>query len=73
MTKTQYIKDHLLMYGNITSWEAIELYGETRLSDKILKLRQKGWDIRTLMIEGTDRNGNPSRYAKYVLKEGDIE
>ncbi len=68
MTKAQCIREHLLVNGDITSWEAIQLYGETRLADKILKLRQKGWNIVTIMMEGTDRNGNLSRYAKYVYK-----
>ena len=71
MSKTQLVKEHLLMYGHITSWDAINLYGETRLSDVILKLRQKGWDIRTIMVEFTDRYGNTGKYAKYILYKGD--
>ncbi len=72
MNKSQLVKEHLLEHGSITSWDAINLYGETRLSDVILKLRQKGWDIRTIMVEFTDRYGNTSKYANYVLK-GDNE
>ena len=68
MNKTQLVKEHLLAHGSITSWDAINLYGETRLSDVILKLRQKGWDIRTIMVEFTDRYGNNGKYANYVLK-----
>ena len=68
MSKTQKVREHLLKYGSITSWDAINLYGETRLSDVILKLRQKGWDIRTIMVEFTDRYGNTGTYANYVLK-----
>lgn len=68
MNKSQLVKEHLLEHGSITSWDAINLYGETRLSDVILKLRQKGWDIRTIMVEFTDRYGNTSKYANYVLK-----
>lgn len=72
MNKTQLVKEHLLKHGSITSWDAINLYGETRLSDVILKLRQKGYDIRTIMVEFTDRFGNTGKYANYVLK-GDKE
>ena len=72
MNKSQLVKEHLLEHGSITSWDAINLYGETRLSDVILKLRQKGYDIRTIMVEFTDRYGNTSKYANYVLK-GDNE
>jgi len=68
VNKTQLVKEHLLEHGSITSWDAINLYGETRLSDVILKLRQKGWDIRTIMVEFTDRYGNTGTYANYVYK-----
>lgn len=68
MNKTQLVREHLLKHGSITSWDAINLYGETRLSDVILKLRQKGWDIRTIMVEFTDRYGNVGTYANYVYK-----
>lgn len=68
MNKTQKVKEHLLERGSITSWDAINLYGETRVSDVILKLRQKGWDIRTIMVEFTDRYGNTGKYANYVYK-----
>lgn len=68
MTKTQAVREHLKINGSITSWQAIQLYGETRLSDVILKLRQKGWDIESVWKEGTDRNGNDCRWVEYVLK-----
>ena len=68
MNKTQKVREHLLEHGSITSWDAINLYGETRLSDVILKLREKGWDIRTIMVDFTDRYGNTGKYANYVLK-----
>lgn len=68
MNKSQLVREHLLRYGSITSWQAINLYGETRLSDVILKLRQKGWDIRTIMCEFQDKYGNIGMYANYVLK-----
>jgi len=68
VNKSQLVKEHLLKHGSITSWEAINLYGETRLSDVILRLRQKGYDIRTIMVEFTDRYGNKGKYANYVLK-----
>lgn len=71
MNKTQKVKEHLLRFGSITSWDAINLYGETRLSDVILKLRQKGWDIKTVRCEFTDRYGNIGKYANYVLKGDD--
>lgn len=73
MTKTEAVRRHLKINGSITSWQAIQMYGDTRLSDKILKLRQKGWDIDSEWREATDRNGNTCRFVEYVYheKEGD--
>ena len=67
MTKQQLIKEHLLEHGSITSWEAIQRYSATRLAAVIFNLR-KTMDIDTLMVERTDKYGNRTQYAKYVLK-----
>ena len=67
MNKHQAVKNHLKEHGNITSWEAIDLYGATRLSAIIFNLR-KTMDIDTMMIETTDRYGDTCPYAKYIYK-----
>lgn len=59
-----YLKEH----KSITSWEAIEHFGATRLSAIIFNLKKKNYDIQTIMMEDTDRYGNTCRYAKYILK-----
>ncbi len=66
MTKTQAIKNHLLENKSITSWQAIQQYGETRLSAVIFILRNKGWNIESVWKEGKDRNGNDCRYVEYI-------
>lgn len=72
MNQMAKIKEHLKKHKSITSWDAIELYGCTRLSDKIFRLRNKGWEIDTHMIEVTNRYGDVTEVAKYVLrKKGD--
>jgi len=68
MTKTQAVKDHLKINGSITTWQAIQMYGETRLSAVIHNLREQGWDIESVWKEGTDRNGNESRWVEYILR-----
>ena len=68
MNKTQKVKEHLTQYGNITSWEAINLYGATRLASIVYNLRQDGYDLRTIMIDDVDRYGEPNKYARYVYK-----
>ena len=67
--KTQLVKEHLLKCGSITSWEAIENYGATRLSSIIFNLRKLGYDIETRDIVFQDRYGNTGTYAKYILNK----
>lgn len=66
--KTKKVIEHLKTKGHITSWEAIELYGATRLSAIIFNLRDRGYIIDDVWMEGEDRYGNSSRYVKYVFK-----
>lgn len=74
MPDTTKIRNHLLTEGHITSLEAIALYGITRLSAVIYKLRHKiepRMDIRTVMEYGRDRYGQPVQYGVYVYKESE--
>lgn len=64
------ILDHLKKYGSITSMEAFQYYGITRLSARIKELRDKGYNIVTMMLEGKNRYDETIRYAKYVWKGG---
>lgn len=64
--KHKKVLNHLKEHGTITSWEAIEKYGATRLSSIIFNLRKK-YNISTIMNEETDRYGNTCRYAIYKL------
>lgn len=67
MNKTIAVREHLLEKGTITSWEAIELYGATRLSAIIFNLRQRGMNIGTRDKVFTDRYGTKSSFAEYYL------
>lgn len=68
MTKTEQVKRHLETKGTITSLEAIEQYGATRLAAIIFNLRDRGMNIKTFMLSRIDRNGNSCTFAKYSLK-----
>lgn len=68
-SKTGEVLRHLQERGSITSMEAFELYGATRLSAIIFNLRHKGYDIITYNIEILDRYGRECTFAKYVLKK----
>lgn len=62
--KTQLILSHLQKKKKITSWEAIELYGATRLAATIHQLKEYGYEIQTHMVQG---EGN-IRWAVYQYK-----
>lgn len=53
----------------ITTWDAFERFGVTRLSARIADLRKSGSIIITKKETGTNRNGNKSNYARYILIE----
>lgn len=65
ITKTDKVLEHLQKNGSITSWEAIELYGATRLSAIIFNLRKK-FNIQSVDETFIDRFNNVSTYTKYV-------
>lgn len=71
MNQTTAVLNHLQEHGSITSMEAIELYGATRLADIIFRLRNRGYFIKTIDCIGKTRFGDTCRYAKYAMvKEG---
>ncbi len=67
------VLSHLKSGQTITSLDAINLYGATRLSAIIFNLRQRGLNIATLPTTIKDRFGNSTTYAKYKLLDLDIE
>lgn len=71
LNKTECVLEHLKKNGCITSWEAIELYGATRLSAIIYNLRHReGYAIDMINLPFVDRFGTKSHYGKYILIEG---
>lgn len=66
-SKTQKVLDHLKEHGSITSWQAIQLYGATRLSAIIFNLRKKHI-IDSVDIDDTDRYGDSSVFSKYIYR-----
>lgn len=64
--------DLLRKQGYITSYEAIEKFGATRLSGIIFILRERGFGIETEMVLFKNRYGHSTNYAIYRLTK-DIE
>lgn len=67
-TKFHQVRLHLLNKGTINSWTAIELYGVTRLSDIIFRLRGRGMNITSIPCSALDRNSNICNYTTYKLE-----
>lgn len=67
MTQKQAVKEHMLNGNSLTSMEAFEMFGCTRLAVIINTLRKEGYDIETIMMEGKNRYGGTCKYAKYIL------
>lgn len=64
------VLEKLLKQGHISSLEAIQSMGITRLSAIIYNLRKDGHQIETLRFMSTRRNkyGNYSKYCIYFYK-----
>ena len=65
-TQKAMVLKHLQDWGSITSWEAIQQYGTTRLSAIIHSLRQEGHVITSETEKARNRYGHPVKFAKYV-------
>ena len=59
----EYMKKH----KGITSRDAFKDLGITRLSARIKELRDMGYDISTIMVDGKNRYGDTVRYGLYKL------
>ena len=59
---------HLIDYGTITSWEAIQEYGCTRLSGYIYLLKKDGYTIKAEKEPFVNRYGEKSHFARYRLE-----
>lgn len=60
---------HLQEHGEITSWDAINTYGITRLSEYIRQLRSEGYRINTIDTPVHTKNFGKTIIAKYTLTE----
>ena len=61
---------HLARHKTITSMEAFENYGITRLSAKIFDLRESGYKIGMRWETGVNRFGHECRYGVYYIERG---
>lgn len=67
MSGRQAILAHLQSGHSITSMQAIELYGVTRLSAIIFDLKKMGYKIESVKRQTTTRFGKTGFYSEYRL------
>lgn len=67
MTQEDRVLRHLQDRGSITSWEAIQQYGITRIHAKIFNLKAKGYEIKDEWCYARNRYKEPVRFKKYKL------
>ena len=58
---------YMITHKGITSFQAFERFGITRLADIIYKLRQDGYEIVTEMLTKKNRYGHAVTFARYSL------
>lgn len=66
-TQNQKILQHLQTRGDITSMQAFEQYGITRLSARIFDLRCEGHNIKSDNVKVPTRTGDMANVARYTL------
>lgn len=71
-TKTGLIKEHLEKKGNITSWDAIQLYAATRLASIIFNLRKRGMKIHNENCKKKDKYGAEVVFTKYIYQRSKL-
>lgn len=69
MTQGEKILRHLKDNKTITTWEAIQEYGVTRLSARIYTLRKGGYTINSEWVTSENRYGEKSTYKIYILED----
>ena len=67
-TQNDMILRHLQDYGSITTWEAIQEYGVTRLSARISDIKDMGYIITDEWQSSLNRYGEMVSYKKYSLE-----
>jgi len=62
------VLEHLIYIGGITQKDCYDIYGYTRLSDAIYKLRNNGLHIVSKHREGVNRYGDKVNFVEYKLE-----
>ena len=69
MTGKERILDYLKKNKSITQLEALNLFWDWRLSDKIYRLKRDGYNIITEQMKVKKADGTYGYVAKYILED----
>lgn len=64
------VYNHLASGNRLTSFQAFQEYGITRLSAIIFDLRKNGLDILDCWVYAVNRYGKMVKFKQYYLKKG---
>ena len=68
ITQTKLVLDHMKRYGSITTLEAFQRYGITRLAARISDIRKSdNYFITSKMVEVKTREGKKTHVSRYYL------
>lgn len=68
MNQKQQVLDYMNRFGSISSMEAFQDLGITRLSAVIFNLRAEGRKIKGVTEKSKNRLGKPTKYSRYSLE-----
>lgn len=68
MTQNERVLKHMRKYGTITTKQAYDLYGITRLGARIYELRNMGFDIVSDTVPVKNRFGEKAHVARYRIR-----
>lgn len=69
ITQNNRVIRHLIDFGSITTWEAIQEYGITRLSARIFDIKKRGYKIIDQIEQSTNRYGETVSFKRYILEK----
>jgi len=66
-SKISRVLSFMMLHNGITTIQAINELGDTRLSASVFELKAKGYNIGDVWMEVTNRYGEPRRIKRYFL------
>ena len=69
MTGKERILNYLKKYKSITQLQAINLFWDWRLSDKIYRLKKDGYNIKSEKLKVKRADGTNAYVSKYILED----